>query len=150
MKIIAQIISFFVFIAGLSTSRAQIQNNFHSENKYPKKEDRMNNYFSARMAILKESLGLSEEQKAPFSQIYSDYEESQMFVIREYKEKFGRKDLSQEETRERIYRGFDVSQKLLNNKRTYADRFLKVLTPKQLEKMFEMEKRMGKKIMRKK
>ena len=80
----------------------------------------------------------------------NNYEVSQMFVMKEFKEKYNKPELSEEETKEKIYTGFDVSQKLLNNKRTYADRFLKVLTPKQLEKMFEMEKRMGRRIMDKK
>lgn len=110
----------------------------------------MNDYHKARVDILVKNLELNENQEKAFREVYKDYEESQMYVMREFRNKYNKAELSEEETKEKIYTGFDVSQKLLNNKRIYTDKLLKVLTPKQLDKMFEMEKRLGRKIMDKK
>ena len=150
MKRTAQLFSFLIFLGMLSTMNAQIRNNLSAGGNTENHEERMKDYHEARVDILIKNLGLTDSQQEAFRSVYKDYEVSQMFVMKEFREKFDRKDLSEEETKERIYTGFDVSQKLLNNKKTYADRFLKVLTPKQLEKMFEMEKRLGRKIMDKK
>ncbi|MCL1667552.1 hypothetical protein M2T82_05700 [Elizabethkingia ursingii] len=146
----AQILSFLVLLGMFSSTHAQIKSNLSSGGNTETKEERMNDYHQARVDILVKNLGLNDNQEKAFREVYNNYEVSQMFVMKEFKEKYNKPELSEEETKEKIYTGFDVSQKLLNNKRTYADRFLKVLTPKQLEKMFEMEKRMGRRIMDKK
>ena len=146
----AQILSFLVLLGMFSSTNAQIKSNLTSGGNAETKEERMNDYHKARVDILVKNLELNENQEKAFREVYKDYEESQMYVMKEFRNKYNKPELSEEETKEKIYTGFDVSQKLLNNKRIYTDKFLKVLTPKQLDKMFEMEKRLGRKIMDKK
>ena len=59
-------------------------------------------------------------------------------------------NLSDEEATRRLNQSFDVGQQLLNNRRTYADKFLKILTPQQVLKLFQTEGKMREKLLDKK
>ena len=46
-----------------------------------------------------------------------------------------------------LNQSFDLGQQLLNNRKVYADKFLKILTPQQVLKLFNQEGRMSEKFM---
>ena len=62
----------------------------------------MNDYHQARVDILVKNLGLNENQEKAFREVYNNYEVSQMFVMKEFKEKYNKPELSEEETKEKI------------------------------------------------
>jgi hypothetical protein len=58
--------------------------------------------------------------------------------------------LSDEEATSRLNQSFDVGQQLLNNRRAYADKFLKILTPQQVLNFSRMKGKCVKKCLIKK
>jgi hypothetical protein len=58
--------------------------------------------------------------------------------------------LSDEEATSRLNQSFDVGQQLLNNRRAYADKFLKILTPQQVLSFSRTEGKMREKMLDKK
>ena len=149
MKVNLYTIGLLAFLGFSTTVNAQFQSNLTSSNRPQGHEERMKDLHEARVDVLVKNLGLSGDQEQQFRAIYNDYEESQMNIMKEFKSKFDNRNATDGEAKERIYIGFDVSQRLLNNRKQFADKFLKVISPLQLEKMYEMEKRMGKRIMEK-
>ena len=56
-------------------------------------------------------------------------------------------NLSDAEAKKMLNQSFDLGQQLLNNRKVYADKFLKILTPQQVLKLFNQEGRMREKFM---
>ena len=59
-------------------------------------------------------------------------------------------NLSDEEATKRLNQSFDVGQQLLNNRRAYAEKFLKILSPQQVLTLFQTEGKMREKMLDKK
>ncbi len=101
----AQILSFLVLLGMFSSTNAQIKSNLTSGGNSETKEERMNDYHKARVDILVKNLELNENQEKAFREVYKDYEESQMYVMREFRNKYNKPELSEEETKEKnLYR----------------------------------------------
>lgn len=122
------------------------QNNLLDQNSRGHNQ-RIEQLHEARMKLLMQSLNLSDTQKTPFKDLYEQYSDSRSKVFRGFAEKYHGQNLTEEQAKARIYDGFDVSEKLLNVQRDYTEKFLKIISPKQLNKMFRMEKVMSSKLM---
>jgi len=111
-------------------------------------------YHGIKEDILIEKLRISKEKEEDFKNIFRKYEEELKSIIgesrNEYRSIDKKEKLSDKEIKDRIYTRFGVYQKLLDHRKAYTDKFLKVLTPEQLEKMFEMERQMGRRAMERK
>jgi len=106
--------------------------------------EKLRKYHKTKEDILIEKLEISKDKELAFKEIFNKYDDEAIAMIRDSKEYKRRGELSDKEIKDRIYARFEVYQKLLNHRKQYIEKFLKVLTPKQLEKMFEMERHMGK------
>ena len=100
-------------------------------------------------AVLKD-LKISSEKEAAFKSLYSEYQNQQKAI----KEKFiidkNLENLSDDEANKRLNQSFEVGQQLLNNRKAYADKFLQILSPQQVLKLFQTEGKVREKILDKK
>ena len=100
--------------------------------------------------IVIDDLDISKDKEIEFKTLYAEYQNNQKLI----KEKFlfdkNLDNLSDEEATERLNQSFEVGQQLLNNRRTYADKFLKILTPQQVLTLFQTEGKMRDKVLDKK
>ena len=63
-------------------------------------------------------------------------------IMKKFKSDIEKDSLTEQEAIEHIRKGLDVAQKLLDMRKEYTDKFLKVLTPNQVLKMNRVEKDM--------
>ena len=111
-----------------------------------------------RIALLKEfrekmiiaELAIPENDQPLFTSLYTEYQDTQnaikaKFMLREDYEK-----MSDEEATDQLNRSFDVGQELLDNRKNYAQKFMKVISPQQVLRMYQTEGKMRNKILDKK
>lgn len=101
-----------------------------------------------REDLLLSELHIPEDKKDDFLNIYAEYQEKQ----KEIKSKFDGHskqydNLSDEEARQQLDKSFDVGQQLLNNRRSYSDKFQRVISPQQVLKLYHTEGMMRSKLM---
>lgn len=111
-----------------------------------------------RMALLKEfrekmiisELAIPQKDQPEFTSLYSEYQDKQneikaKFTLREDYEK-----MSDEEATNQLNHSFEVGQELLDNRKNYAQKFMKVISPQQVLRMYQTEGKMRNKILDKK
>jgi len=100
--------------------------------------------------IVIDDIDVPNDKQQEFKTLYAEYQDNQ----KQIKEKFifdnKIENLSDEEATRRLNQSFDVGQQLLNNRKTYADKFLKLLSPQQVLKLFQTEGKMREKVLDKK
>jgi hypothetical protein len=111
-----------------------------------------------RIALLKEfrekmiisELAIPENDQPAFTSLYSEYQNRQ----KEIKSKFTHRDdyekMSDQEATNQLSRSFDVGQELLDIRKNYAQKFMKVISPQQVLRMYQTEGKMRSKILDKK
>ena len=111
-----------------------------------------------RMALLKEfrenmliaELNVAPNNEADFIKLYAEYQAKQNEIKEKFKSKSDVETLSDEEATKQLNQSFEVGQQLLDNRKDYAQKFLKVITPQQILKMYQTEGKMRNKILDKK
>ena len=92
-----------------------------------------------RENMLISELNIQDDQKDKFISIYNEYADDQ----RDIKNKFALNkkidQLTPEEAKLELEKSFEVAQQLLNNREEYSKKFLQVLTPQQILKMYHIE-----------
>ena len=113
-------------------------------------KDRSVFYQKMKENIVISDLDISKDREDEFKKLYAEYQNNQ----KQIKEKFlvdkNLDHLSDEEALRRLNQSFEVGQQLLNNRRTYAHQFLKILTPQQVLTLFQTEGKMRDKMLDKK
>ena len=113
-------------------------------------KDRSVFYQKMKENIVISDLDISKDREDEFKKLYAEYQNNQ----KQIKEKFlvdkNLDHLSDEEALRRLNQSFEVGQQLLNNRRTYAHQFLKILTPQQVLTLFQTEGKMREKMLDKK
>lgn len=126
---------------GGGTLYGQVRNEQPSQEKVQKKrENRMQHWREMRINYLAEKMHLSPKEKEGFAHVYREYEEGRHKILHDFMKKYGRRHLSEEEIKDKIFDGFKISKDLLKNQERFASKFLKVITAKQLDDMFRLEK----------
>lgn len=97
-----------------------------------------------------DDLGIPEEKQDEFKSLFAEYQSNQKQIKEKFHSDKNFEKLSDEEATNRLNQSFDVGQQLLNNRKIYADKFLKILTPQQVLKLFQNEGKMRDKILDKK
>ncbi len=89
--------------------------------------------------MMVDELDIPENSEQEFRKLYSEYLDQQ----KEIKSRFIRTDdynsISDEEAKQRINQSFEVGQQLLNNRKEYAGKFMKICKPQQVLKMYQTE-----------
>lgn len=85
-------------------------------------------------------LQLSGQNRAKFTELYQEYHSEKQRIISKFKGKEITDQMSEEQALEKINESFEVAQKLLDNRKFYIQKFLKILTPKQVLQIHKIEK----------
>lgn len=100
--------------------------------------------------IVIDDLDISKEKQNEFKTLYAEYQNNQKQIKEKFHVDKNLDNLSDEDAINRLNQSFEVGQQLLNNRRTYADKFLKILTPQQVLTLFQTEGKMRDKMLDKK
>jgi len=100
--------------------------------------------------IVIDDIDISADKQDEFKALFAEYQSNQKQIKEKFLVENNIGNLSDEEATRRLNQSFDVGQQLLNNRRTYADKFLKILTPQQVLKLFQTEGKMREKVLDKK
>ena len=99
---------------------------------------------AAKVAYITDRLNLTSAQAGAFIPVYNDCEDEVQAVRKKYRQRYmeTHKDAKDDDLRPRQYIDDDLNyqQEVLDIKKKYKDRFLKVLSEKQLTDLYESER----------
>ncbi|OAH64425.1 hypothetical protein AXA65_18875 [Chryseobacterium sp. FP211-J200] len=100
--------------------------------------------------IVIDDLDIPKEKQDEFKTLYAEYQNNQKQIKEKFHVDKNLDNLSDEDATKRLNQSFEVGQQLLNNRKTYADKFLRILTPQQVLTLFQTEGKMREKMLDKK
>lgn len=111
-----------------------------------------------RKALLKEFrnkmvidiLNVAPQDTAEFTEVYNEYLDNQKKIQNQFDANFDPEKLSEEEAKVRLQQSFDLGQKLLDNKKKYAEKMQTVIPCQKVLKLFNSEAMMRDKMNEKK
>lgn len=111
-----------------------------------------------RMSLLKEfrekmiiaELAVPENNQPEFKNLYSEYQTRQNEIKSKFTANEDYDNMTDEEATKQLNQSFEVGQQLLDNRKNYAQKFMKVISPQQVLKMYQTEGKMRNKILDKK
>ena len=111
-----------------------------------------------KMSLLKQfrenmmvsELDVPQTDQLEFKTLYAEYQEKQNSIKSRFKLSEDYENMSDEEAKKQLNESFEVGQQLLDNRKIYAQKFLKVLKPQQVLQMYQTEGKMRSKILDKK
>ena len=105
-------------------------------------DSRTENVEAAKIAFLTDKMELTAEQAQRFWPLYNEYEQKRRTLIKGYRSGY-RQDvdaLSEQEAKARIDNMFLTKEKELELEREYANKYLKIISNKQLIKLYRGER----------
>lgn len=111
-----------------------------------------------KMSLLKQfrenmmvsELDVPQTDQQEFKTLYAEYQEKQNSIKSKFKASEDYENMSDEEAKRQLNESFDIGQQLLDNRKIYAQKFMKVLKPQQVLQMYQTEGKMRSKILDKK
>ena len=111
-----------------------------------------------KMSLLKQfrenmmvsELDVPQTDQLEFKTLYAEYQEKQNSIKSRFKPSEDYENMSDEEAKRQLNESFDIGQQLLDNRKIYAQKFMKVLKPQQVLQMYQTEGKMRSKILDKK
>ena len=85
-------------------------------------------------------LELSGEKKEAVEKVLGEYFTAKGDIIKNFKPEDSHKNLTDEEALRKINLGFEVAQKVLDNRKFYSKKLLEHLSPQQVLKVYRIEK----------
>ena len=111
-----------------------------------------------KMSLLKQfrenmmvsELDVPQTDQQEFKTLYAEYQEKQNSIKSKFKSSEDYENMSDDEAKRQLNESFDIGQQLLDNRKIYAQKFMKVLKPQQVLQMYQTEGKMRSKILDKK
>lgn len=111
-----------------------------------------------RMATLQEfrenmlitELELPANAQDDFKTLYSEYQNKQNEIKSKFKSSDNYEKMTDEEAKKQLDDSFEVGQQLLDNRKVYCQKFMKIIKPQQVLQMYQTEGKMRNKILDKK
>lgn len=108
-----------------------------------------------RMSLLKQfrqnmvvaELDVPQTSQPEFKSLYDEYQEKQNEIKSKFTPSEDYENMSDEEAKRQLNQSFEVGQQLLDNRKAYAQKFLKVIKPQQVLQMYQTEGKMRNKIL---
>ncbi|MCY0969006.1 hypothetical protein [Chryseobacterium wangxinyae] len=148
-------ILFILFIISGFGLQAQVKS-YDWKNMSREKRKEVINSFSPqeRKELLKEFrnnmvidiLQVAPEDKTEFTEVYNEYLDNQKKIQNQFDSNFDPEKLSEEEAKVKLQQSFDLGQKLLDNKKKYADKMQTVIPCQKVLKLFQSEGMMREKM----
>ena len=118
------------------------------QNMSPRERKTVLQEFRENMMV--SSLAVPQNTQGDFKTLYSEYQEKQNSIKSKFKSGGDYENMSDEEAKKQLNESFEVGQQLLDNRKIYAEKFLKVIKPQQVLQMYHTEGKMRSKIIEKK
>ncbi|WP_226063567.1 hypothetical protein [Kaistella polysaccharea] len=115
-----------------------------------KPEDRMNLLKEFREKMMISELDVSTDHQDDFKNLYTEYQQKQNAIKNKFVPNENYDNMSDEEATTQLNQSFEIGQQLLDNRKNYAQKFMKVISPQQVLKMYQTEGKMRTKILDKK
>jgi hypothetical protein len=103
----------------------------------PEERKTLLNKFRNNMVM--DNLNIDSSDKEEFTDIYNEYLESQKQIKSQFNANFNAETLSDEEAKAKLQQSFDVGQKLLDNRKKYADKMQQIIPCQKVLKLFQSE-----------
>ena len=118
------------------------------QNMSPRERKTVLQEFRENMMV--SSLAVPQNTQGDFKTLYSEYQEKQNSIKSKFKSGGDYENMSDEEAKKQLNESFEVGQQLLDNRKIYAEKFLKVIKPQQVLQMYHTVGKMRNKIIEKK
>ncbi|MEY8758213.1 hypothetical protein [Chryseobacterium tongliaoense] len=92
-----------------------------------------------RNNMIMDNLNIDPGDKAEFTALYNEYIESQKQIKSQFNSNFNPETLSDDEAKAKLQQSFEVGQKLLDNRKRYADKMQQVIPCQKVLKLFQSE-----------
>lgn len=92
-----------------------------------------------RNNMVMDNLNIDPKHKAEFTALYNEYLDNQKKIKSEFNSNFNPETLSDEEAKQKLQQSFEVGQKLLDNRKKYADKMQQVIPCQKVLKLFQSE-----------
>ncbi|AKK72504.1 hypothetical protein [Chryseobacterium gallinarum] len=92
-----------------------------------------------RNNMIMDNLNIDPGDKAEFTQLYNEYLESQKQIKSQFDPSFNPETLSDDEAKAKLQQSFEIGQKLLDNRKKYADKMQQVIPCQKVLKLFQSE-----------
>lgn len=103
-----------------------------------------------RNNMVMEQLNIDADDKEEFTQLYNEYIEKQKTIKSQFDSNFNPEMLSEDEAKVKLQQSFEVGQKMLDNRKEYAEKMQKVIPCQKVLKLFQSEGMMRDKMNEKK
>ena len=113
-------------------------------------DDRMKLLKQFRENMMVEELEVSEDEQIEFKNLFAEYQEKQNEIKSRFKPSEDYDNMSDEEAKRRLNESFEIGQQLLDNRKLYSQKFMRVIKPQQVLQMYQTEGKMRNKILDKK
>ncbi|MDC8105990.1 hypothetical protein ACNFU2_13960 [Chryseobacterium sp. PTM-20240506] len=92
--------------------------------------------------MMLDNLNVDEKDKAEFTAIYNEYIDNQKQIKSQFNPDFDPDKMSDEEAKVKLQQSFELGQKLLDNRKKYAEKMQRVVPCQKVLKLFQSEWRM--------
>lgn len=106
-------------------------------NLSPNERKELLNKFRNNMVM--DNLDIDPGDKEEFTDIYDEYLESQKQIKGQFDSNFNPETLSDNEAKAKLQQSFEVGQKLLDNRKRYAEKMQQVIPCQKVLKLFQSE-----------
>lgn len=103
-----------------------------------------------RNNMVMEQLNIDADDKEEFTQLYNEYLDKQKTIKSQFDSNFNPETLSEDEAKVKLQQSFEVGQKMLDNRKEYAEKMQKVIPCQKVLKLFQSEGMMRDKMNEKK
>jgi len=92
-----------------------------------------------RNNMVMENLNIDPSDKTEFTEIYNEYLDSQKQIKSQFNSNFDPETLSDDDAKAKLQQSFEVGQKLLDNRKKYADKMQQIIPCQKVLKLFQSE-----------
>ena len=101
--------------------------------------ERKNLLTQFRNNMVLESLDIDAKNKKEFTDVYNEYLTNQKTIKNQFSSNFKSEGLSEEEAKLKLQQSFEVGQKLLDNRKKYAEKMQQIIPSQKVLKLFQSE-----------
>lgn len=146
-----------MFVAGIGSQSAFAQQKYDWKTMKPDQrkaaiqkmdpKERMNLLHQFRENMVVSELDVPVDNQAEFKSLYSEYQKKQSDIKSKFKPSEHYDQMSDEEAKQQLDQSFEIGQQLLDNRKAYSQKFIKVIKPQKVLQLYQSEGRMRNKIL---
>lgn len=102
-------------------------------------EERMKLLREFREKMILEELNLPAEKQDDFRNLYNEYQNGQKEIKNKFSPNQDYEKMSDEEAKKQLQQSFSIGQQLLDHRKTYSEKFMKIISPQKVLKMYDTE-----------